>query len=160
MAFPNEFTPGKSIELKVGQINDMIEEWVFISPWDGWIKIPETGGYCKIVLARRGDRQALESGDAVRAMTASILAETSKQTTPQQPLTEKLRKKILEEQAQRFGLSPKESDQAIRAWKKKAKDPYDIGVAALYERHYRQATEKLTESLRLREKKRLNLGRV
>ena len=42
---------------------------------------------------------------------------------------------------------------AIRAWGAAATDPYDVGVAALYERSYEKATANLQESLRQREQK-------
>jgi tetratricopeptide (TPR) repeat protein len=147
---PADYASGKNIEIQIHQTD---EDWVFISPWDDWITVPESGGYCKIILARHGDREALVNGDAVRAMTAGILAKFNEQATTEQTITEELRRKVLQEQAKRFGFSPKEIDRAIREFSKKAKDPYDVGITALYERNYPQATKKLTESLQFREKK-------
>jgi TolA-binding protein len=69
----------------------------------------------------------------------------------QQQVTEEQRRNILAEEAARVGLKPEEIDQAIRSWKDRAKDPYDIGIAALYERNYPQATEQLRKSLKVRE---------
>ncbi len=152
MALPAGLKPGASMELRVGRVSDIQEDWVFISPWDGWVKVPEPGGYCKAILARRGDREALVSSDGTRAMTASILAAINKQTALNQTLSEEQRKIILKEQAERFGLSPEQIDKAIRAWKDSTQDPFDVGIAALYERNYPQATAQLAKSLKLREK--------
>jgi tetratricopeptide (TPR) repeat protein len=147
---PAGLKPGDDAELNVGRVHDAQPDWVFISPWNRIVKVPKPGDYYKVVLARRGDREALESGDGLRAMTASILAETSKAATPQQPVTEEQRKRILEEQAARFGLPAAEIDKAIMAWKERAQDPYDIGIAALYERNYPKAAEQLEKSLKVR----------
>jgi tetratricopeptide (TPR) repeat protein len=152
VTLPADLRPGEDAELKVGRLRDIQPDWVFISPWDGRVKVPTPSGYCKVVLARRGDREALESGDGARAMTTSILAEFSKQTTPQQPLTEEQRKHILGEQAERFGLPAAEIDKAIKAWRERAQDPYDIGIAALYERNYSKAADQLEKALQIRKK--------
>lgn len=113
VALPAELQPGDGAELRVGRIIDTQEEWVFISPWDGWVNVPKAGGYCKVALARRGDREALESGDSVRAMTKSIVAAWNKKESTQQPLTEVQRKVIFEEEAMRFGLPPGEIDKIL-----------------------------------------------
>ena len=52
-----------------------------------------------------------------------------------------------------MAIPPEELDKAIRAWGATATDPYDVGVAALYERSYEKATANLQESLRQREQK-------
>jgi hypothetical protein len=130
VAVPPGLTPGASVELQVKHVHKGQADWVFISPWDRRTIIHGPGGYVKIVLTRRGDREALESDDVVRAITSKILAEFEKAQTPQQPLTEEQRKRILADQGQSFGMSVEEIDKAIRAWKERAEDPFDIGVAS------------------------------
>jgi hypothetical protein len=55
--------------------------------------------------------------------------------------------------SQRFGLGPEDLDKAISAWSSKSTDPYDAGLAALYERNYSKATADLQDSLREQEEK-------
>ncbi len=45
-----------------------------------------------------------------------------------------------------------EVDKAIRAWGSKVTDPYDFGLAALYEKNYAEASKQLASSLDIREK--------
>lgn len=46
-----------------------------------------------------------------------------------------------------------EVDKAIRAWGSKVTDPYDFGLAALYEKNYAEASKQLASSLDIREKR-------
>ena len=59
----------------------------------------------------------------------------------------------LEAVAKQYGLQPEDLDKAIRAWGAKTTDPYDAGLAALYERNYDKATTDLQTSLSKREEK-------
>ena len=62
----------------------------------------------------------------------------------------------LEKVAKLYGLKAEELDAAIRNWGAKATDPYEIGLAALFERNYPRATGQLQEALRAREEKLAN----
>src|SRR5262249_52403710 len=53
-------------------------------------------------------------------------------------------------QAEVVGLTPEEVDAAIREWGKKAQDPYQQGLAALYEKNYPESTKLLTQSFEVR----------
>jgi hypothetical protein len=54
--------------------------------------------------------------------------------------------------AEQYGLEPDELDKLIRRWGAKTVDPYEAGLAALYEQNYLDATDHLQASLDLREK--------
>jgi tetratricopeptide (TPR) repeat protein len=150
VALPASLETGESVALRVQVRKQEKTDWVFISPWDGRVAADGQGSPAKIVLARRGDREALESADGARAMTASVLAGINRAATPQQPVMETQRKRALAQQAERFGLSDGDLDKAIRTWKERTEDPYDRGIAALYERNYSGAVEQLEKSFALR----------
>ena len=103
-------------------------EWVMISPWDWRARVPafenENENFVPIVVVKKADRAMLESGDALRAITASLLAAQSPKAGEKE-LSEAQRQQVLGEQAARFGLSPQEVDQAIRACGEKASDPFE-----------------------------------
>jgi tetratricopeptide (TPR) repeat protein len=151
IVLPVGIKPGAGVELLIARPVKGEQEWVFISPWDGVATMHGPDSYTKIVLALRSEKEILESGDGMRAITQRILARISEATTPKQSVTEEQRRKILVEASEHFGLKPVEIDQAIKAWKERAQDPYDIGIAALYERNYSKAMAQLETSLKLRE---------
>ena len=135
---------------------------VFISPWDRRATVPpfenESENYVSVVLAERGDRAMLENGKALLALAASI----NKSIAPQPPSrpgafpeksAEDRSREALEEVARQFGLAPGDIDKAIRTWGEKTGDPYEKGLAALYEKDYPLATSQLTDSLRRREER-------
>jgi tetratricopeptide (TPR) repeat protein len=59
----------------------------------------------------------------------------------------------LEKVARLYGLKTEDLDEAIRSWGARTTDPYDVGLAALYERDYPRATGELKEALKTREAK-------
>ena len=128
---------------------------VFISPWNERVQVPpfenESENFVPVVLIERGNRLALESGQALVAMTAKV-NEANSIKAAMGPGNARRDQAALEEVAREFGLAPDEVDSAIRAWGKKATDPYEKGLAALYERAYPEASKLLAESLEIRER--------
>ena len=127
---------------------------VFIEPWENPVQVPSfengSANYVRVVLAERGHRRLLEDPDALRTITQQInKANSVKAKDP--AANESHRKQSLERVAASFGLAPEEVDKAVRAWGEKAKDPYDQGIAALYEKNYQKASHDLAESLTRRE---------
>jgi tetratricopeptide (TPR) repeat protein len=55
-------------------------------------------------------------------------------------------------QAKAYGMTPEEVTLAIREWAARAADPYEKGLAALFDRKYAEATRSLTASYELRKK--------
>ena len=133
---------------------------VFISPWDRTAQVPpfenESNNYVPIVLAARADQDLLKDPKGLRAIAANINRgsgpERPSVSTPGTETGEDRRQKALQEVAQYYGFPVEGIDAAIREWGKRTKDPYDAGLAALYERDYPVATKQLTDSFELRKK--------
>ncbi|HKQ04413.1 MAG TPA: DUF2225 domain-containing protein [Blastocatellia bacterium] len=120
--------------------------WVLISPWDG--KWPIAKRSLTVVVARHGDRVLLSNGKALEAIAARVLKEMTPKADRQ--ISDEDRKLVLKQQAEAVGLKPEEVDQAIREWGKKATDPYQQGLAALYEKNLPKAEQLLTQSYQSR----------
>jgi len=131
------------------------KDLVFISPWDKWVHVPpfenEAKNFVPVILAERGDRACLENSNCLRAAAAQInkanapksVAERSGEEQPEAALATI---------AKRFGLKPEEIDRAIRAWGQRTEDPYDKGLAALYEKRYPEASTQLAMSFKMRQR--------
>ncbi|HEY0795860.1 MAG TPA: tetratricopeptide repeat protein, partial [Acidisarcina sp.] len=130
------------------------KDFVLASPWNSKALVPsfenESDNYVDVVVIERGDKAALESGKVISSIAARVNDANSAQifssrhdaTTPKQNLA-----RI----AQQYGLSPPDVDNAIRAWGKKATDPFDIGLAQFYARNYSDASDNLALSVLARE---------
>ena len=132
------------------------KDLVMNSPWDYRAQVPpfedKPENFIRVVVVQRGDRTALENGSVLTSLAEKIInANSSKpadrSTPPQDP------KVNLAAVAEQYGLKPDEVDHAIRAWGAKTTDPYEAGLAALYERNYPKATAQLQDSLNQREEK-------
>src|SRR4051794_1594434 len=132
------------------------KDLVFISPWDKWTRVPpfenEAQNFVPVTLAERGDRTCLENTACIRAAAAQINKENAPRAAREQRSSEEQGKEALATVATQFGLTPQEIDQAIRAWGERAEDPYDKGLAALYEKRYPEASAELEKSLSTRKK--------
>ena len=129
---------------------------MMVSPWDYRAQVPsfenESDNFVEVVVVQRGERAALESGTVLKAAVqqinkANAPKSADKQATPENP------KGNLDAVAKQYGLSPDDLDKAIKAWGAKTTDPYEAGLAALYERNYGKATTDLQTSLTQREEK-------
>lgn len=101
-------------------------------------------------MVQRGDRAALESG-AILVSLASKINKADAQKASNPLAKEDDPKEVLEAIAKQYGLAPEDIDAAIRAWGAKTTDPYEAGLAALYERNYPKAASALEDSLKQRE---------
>lgn len=128
------------------------QDWVLISPWDFRLNVPsfanKPDNIAVVTVARKGDRQLLSSGRAVETLTARIVRQLKAKL--EREVSDAERQLVLKEQAESFGLTPQDVDVAIREWGRKAEDPYQQGLAALYEQDYPKATELLTKSYEIR----------
>ena len=129
---------------------------IMVSPWEYKDRIPsfvdEAKNFVRVVVVQRGERAALENGLVMKALASQInKANAPKTADNQSALSDP--KANLEAVARQHGYTSDELDKAIRAWGVTVTDPYDVGVAALYERSYEKATANLKESLRQREQK-------
>jgi len=131
------------------------KDLAIVSPWDNRIPVPsfadKTENLIKIVVVQRGDRAALESGSVLASLTAKINKENALKTAKPQAQSDP--KEALLAIAKQYDLSPDDIDSAIRAWGLKTTDPYEAGMAALYEHNYPKATTALEDSLHQREQK-------
>jgi len=132
------------------------KDFVMVSPWDYRAVVPlfenESENFVKVVVVQRGDRAALESGAVVAAATAQINKANAPEIARRPPLQQDP-KANLAAVAGQYGLAPDDLDRAIRSWGAKTTDPYEAGMAALYERNYAHASAQLADSLRGREEK-------
>ena len=130
------------------------KDLVMISPWDNRVQVPsfedKPENFVRVVVVQRGDRAALENGTVLVTLAEKINKANSpksadKSSPPQDP------KENLVAVAKLYGLEPDDVDQAIRAWGAKTTDPYEVGLAALYERDFPKASAQLQNSLKQRE---------
>jgi len=132
------------------------KDFVMVSPWEHNTLVPsfenESENFVEVVVVLRGDRQALESGTVLASAVAQInKANAPKAAEKQAPSVDP--KAGLVSVAKQYGLAPDDLDRAIRAWGAKTTDPYNAGLAALYERNYPSASAQLEDSLTQREGK-------
>jgi tetratricopeptide (TPR) repeat protein len=141
---------GSSVVMQV-----LSSDWALISPWDGRIIVPpfdnNSQNFVSVVVAKKGDKQMLASAKAVEAMASRVIKDVGSRLDKQ--LSDEERQLVLQQQAKDFGLTPEEVDQAIREWSKKVKDPYQKGLAELYQRNYPKAVDLLSDALERRIKK-------
>jgi tetratricopeptide (TPR) repeat protein len=130
------------------------KDWVILSPIDSRTPVPsfkdKPENFVRVVVIQRGDLAMLRDRTALANLAAKINRANAShgagaQARPKDP------KAALEEVSQQYGLKPEELDQAIRAWGSQTRDPYEAGLAALYERNYSEATTELQEGLRARQ---------
>ena len=127
------------------------KDFVFISPWDNNVSVPpfenESQNFARLVVVERGERAALESGPGFAALIARVnLATTAREVVaaPARPAD------ALNEVAVLFGLTPAQVVAAIRASSKSA-DPYERGMAALFDGELDEASDRLAAALKDRE---------
>ncbi len=139
-------------------------EFVMVSPWDSRTPIPsfenKSDNSVLVVVVVPGDRAALENGAFLAALAEKInQANASKNVGSRGGGRDVDPEASLAAVARHYGLDPKELDKAIRSWE--TTDPYEAGLAALYERNYPAAAEQLRESERmLRESVRIREGKL
>lgn len=137
------------------QIVSSQQDLVFISPWDGRVRVPpfenESENFAPVVLAARGDRALLEQGQTLASIAAGINASSAPKSQTA-TVTDAQRAEALADVSRAFGLSSADVDRAIRTVGAASKDPYERGMSALYQRDYSQATQQLEQSLEIRER--------
>jgi tetratricopeptide (TPR) repeat protein len=151
---------GQEVALQVVLGESDKDSWVFISPWDQRVLVPpfDGGQAVPVVLAKRSDKEALlGSSEGRKAIEQKLLSELGKLRQAQAEVTEEQRRSVLQAQAAAFGLNSEEVDAAIRAAGQESADLYEQGLAALYEKNYPIASERLKIALAASEKE---LGQV
>lgn len=133
-------TPGKLISIQI--VNQRGQNWVTVGS-DDQIIVPSfdvgtSDNIAKVTVVRRGDAEILGNGEILFASASRILrrlspSELEKNLSPQQ------RRSVLDAEAKRLGVAPKDLDKAIRAWAERVNDPYQKAIAALYEQRFKDA---------------------
>ncbi len=138
------------------------QSWALISPWNSQLNVPSFANsrqnITTIIVARKGDKQILSSGESIKALLARAVNKANQFKSLAQEKDRQLayeRKLGLKEIADSIGLTPEELDAAIQVWGKKANDPFDRGIYELYEQNYSKADELLTQSYNLRKEAKL-----
>ncbi len=148
-------SPGTKAGERVGlQLVMPPRDLVFISPWDAEVIVPpfDSSKEVLVVLADRGDRALLEDGAALQSLTANVLKKIQPSPAKEPGADdEQRRREALVAVSKMYGFSPENLDAAIRAWGEKTEDPYERGLAALYEKRYPEATLQLQKSMERRE---------
>lgn len=131
------------------------QDLVLLSPSDSRAVVPsfenKSDNFVDVVVVGYGDLEALKNFSAGRPLTENIIKGHAPKTADKQAAEDP--KANLNAVAKQFGVTPEDLDNAIRAWGAKTTDPYDVGLAALYARHYDTATSSLKDSLKQREEK-------
>ena len=132
------------------------KDLAMISPWDSRSPIPsfeeKPENFVRVVVVQRGDLTALADG-TVLASLAEKINKANAPKSAKEPSGPEDAKVNLDAVAKQYGLSADHVDKAIRAWGANTTDPYEAGLAALYERNYPKASAQLEDSLKQREAK-------
>ncbi len=127
-----------------------------ISPWDFSTRVPsfrnKAENFVLVIVVQRGDRAALENNSVLTLLAARITRANIPNPTNAEGRSEDP-KANLAAVAKQYGFSPDDLDVAIRALGARTNDPYEAGIAALYERNYAKASEDLQDSLQHREER-------
>jgi len=126
-----------------------------LSPYDNRVLVPsfknKAENFVRVVVIQRGDLGMLQNGTVMKEFAERInKATTIARSADKSPLPQEDPRAAV---AKQFGIGADEVDKAIRAWGATTTDPYDVGLAALYERNYSKATADLQASLKQREEK-------
>lgn len=128
-------------------------DFVIVSPWDSRALIPsfanDSVNTVSIVVVERGAKEALRSGLLMRSVVQQFnrREDPSSVSTSSSSTDSKIHAKdSLAEVAKQYGFAPEDLDKAIRTWAFQSKTDFDQGVAALYLKHFPEATKALLKS--------------
>ncbi len=128
-------------------------DFVMVSPWSNQERVPpfedKPDNYIPVVVVQRGDRAALENNIGLASLTEQI-TKTIATKMSGQPSASEQGESALNTVARIYGQDPDELDRRIRAWGERTEDPYQLGLAKLYERKFADATKELGNSLKIR----------
>src|SRR5882672_9425810 len=122
LKLPTNVQPTRWVLLQVINRANTIQ-WALISPWDDRVNIPSyenrSENMVSVVVVRKGDRQVLRSGIALRALVERCTGNLS--PVAYRGISDEANR-IRRQQAEAIGLTPEELDEAIRDWAIKVKD--------------------------------------
>ena len=138
-----QLRPGEEIDLAIVGTSP----WVFLTP-DYRIQYPDDPRETVAVhLVRRGDRDILASPLAKQAILENLLTLIEAHfDVSSRIIDEERNKEALAQLAENLGLPAETIDQSLRLWQDQTQDPYQLGLAALYEQRFLEAIHYLEES--------------
>jgi len=154
---PAGMGPGQPIEFELK--NDSL---AIFEPARGRDKVPDRDAII-LKLLRLGDHRLLNR-EEMKALMNKLISETTKKET-QRLLAEKTQlaqqlasapQDPLAEDAKRLGFSKKEllvAIEKVKAQLQESENPYDVGLAALYDKHYGKAAQLIEQAIAAAEKK-------
>lgn len=86
-----------------------------------------------VILGSRGDKQTLASGDALGAIIRRVDADIAAAKRDNETITDKERRRVLDEQAKELGFTPQEVDEALRQLKDR---PMSLDEKRLLNRYF------------------------
>jgi tetratricopeptide (TPR) repeat protein len=153
IALPAQTLPNEMITLRLVKRSPSNPEWIIVSPPNGQVYVSAfsnlTINTVPVTVTMKGDRQALSNDKVMRTIIVNAVKEA--QLLDGQ-LSEKEYDLALKMQAKTFGVEPEDVISAIQAWKAKANDPFDKGLAAFLDKDYAKATKLLRESYNIRKR--------
>jgi tetratricopeptide (TPR) repeat protein len=128
-------------------------KYAFLSPMDGKVQIPPfaSGRKQTVVLVEAHDKGILHEGEVVLAITAEVLKLGEGSTASVHKKEVPDREEAIDAVAKLIQLDSGEVQAAIDEWiAEKKTDPFQEGVAALYQQRYANASELLSVSAKNR----------
>jgi tetratricopeptide (TPR) repeat protein len=138
------FFPGQSIEFSIGG------DWVIESPWEGRTFVPLSGtDPIHVRVARRGDPGLLSTPEVVENIVVGVTSRLGL-SLPKGENTFQIVAQpddYLATIAKELGLTVEEIKSAINVWVSEVKGPYQKGLAALYSKHFGEASQFFKQSI-------------
>ena len=133
----NHLGPGDPIEISLG------EEWIVVNPWEGKTFVPVSfGETLHVRVCHKGDQALLVDPQLVKRIVESATSSLGSGLLSANPPDQ-----LLNEKSRALGFSLDQLTLAIEEWNKMVRAPYDKGLAALYAKHYAEASRYIRESV-------------
>jgi len=160
LPLPTGIEPGKQVEFVIAH-----DRLAIFSPARGIWNVPKEplAQPFKIILLPKGDPRFLNANE-MKALMNKLISEATKKET-HRLLTEKtqLEQQLasapqdpLAEDAKRLGFSKEQllaAIEKVKAQLQESENPYDVGLAALYDKHYGKAAQLIEQAITAAEKK-------
>jgi tetratricopeptide (TPR) repeat protein len=140
-----EFAIALPVTLRIGDqivlyVARKPQEWVIESPWEGITTVPGPSTTLNVFVLKRGDPRLLNDPAIIaRLLTEYVTPKTTEATLSAGD--------YLKSVAERLGVSPDSLVAAFEKWVRNVQEPYQRGLAAMYERRYSLASELFNESI-------------
>jgi len=136
-----DVSPGKQVP--IGIVNSPGQDWLLVNPADDTITVRSFGAaeqnITPVMVIDRNDPKRLTNGQLLYASAARIVrqirpSQLTKYLSPEQTQA------ILEQEARRLGVKPRDLSLALDSWAHRAKDPREMATAALYQQKFHEAS--------------------